>query len=72
MSDTPAAKRPAVRKRKRSPNENACPGMRRDGRCCPGAWLCRICKKWHYLKRRPVQRGTSRTLRGAIKAGFAF
>jgi len=35
-----------------------CPGMMRDGRCSPGAWLCRLCGRWHYLKRNPVRRGT--------------
>ena len=50
------------------PRSRACPGMQRDGRCCPGAWLCRICKQWHYLKRCPVRRGTARTMRLAIAA----
>lgn len=40
-----------------------CPGMQCDGRCCPGAWLCRFCKRWHYLMRCPVRRGTVRRLR---------
>jgi len=44
-----------TKKRRRG---DECPRMQRDGRCCPGAWLCRICKQWHYLRRNPVRRGT--------------
>jgi len=48
--------------RKRSSQE-PCPWEKRDGRCCPGAWLCRHCGNWHYLKRNPVRRGTVRAKR---------
>lgn len=47
----------------------ACPGIKRDGRCSPGAWLCRFCKRWHYLKLRPVRHGTVRKLADVPWAG---
>jgi hypothetical protein len=39
-----------------------------DGRTHAGAWLCRHCGSWHWMGRNPVRRGTSRTLREALKA----
>ena len=49
-----------------------CPRVSRDGRCCPGAWLCPLCQRWHYLKRNPVRRGTLPGKRGRapIYAGW--
>lgn len=44
-------------KKRKKKAAKPCPGMMRDGRCSPGAWLCRLCKRWHYLKRSPVRRG---------------
>ncbi len=42
----------------RNQRTGACLGIQRDGRCAPGAWLCALCDRWHYLKRNPVRRGT--------------
>lgn len=47
---------------KRRPRSK-CPREQRDGRSGPGAWLCPLCKHWHYLKRNPVRRGTIRAKR---------
>lgn len=38
-----------------------CPREKRDGRSSPGAWRCALCGQWHYLRRKPVRRGTVRS-----------
>jgi hypothetical protein len=55
-----------LRDRARRRRQRICPGEKRDGRCSPGAWLCRLCKRWHYLERRPVRRGTAARLADAL------